>query len=85
MDIDECASSPCHNNGVCQEREHSGESGDGGGYDCLCVDGFEGVLCEVNVDDCADEPCKEYEKCTDGVNSYRLVPPCRFLLVTGKV
>lgn len=38
-DIDECASSPCRNNGICTDRVNE--------YQCTCISGFGGRNCEV--------------------------------------
>lgn len=32
--------------------------------------GFEGVNCEVNIDDCPGQLCQNGGKCIDGVNTY---------------
>lgn len=39
VDIDECVSSPCQNNGTC----HDGING----YTCECFPGYTGVFCEI--------------------------------------
>ena len=31
---------------------------------------YSGTLCELNIDDCADEPCKNNGTCVDGVAGY---------------
>ena len=36
----------------------------------IVLAGFTGELCEVNIDDCIDEPCKNGALCIDGINSY---------------
>ena len=38
-DIDECASSPCENSGICIDEED--------GYQCDCPSGFIGTWCEI--------------------------------------
>ena len=38
-DIDECLSSPCHNNGTCVDLVD--------GYNCTCMSGYNGILCEI--------------------------------------
>ena len=37
VNIDECASQPCQNNGQCSDEIN--------GFQCTCADGFEGELC----------------------------------------
>ena len=45
VDVDECASAPCLNNGICQDGR--------GDFACLCHDGFSGETCETcNVPFC---------------------------------
>ncbi|XP_049576546.1 slit homolog 1b isoform X3 [Syngnathus scovelli] len=47
-----CASSPCHNGGLCRAlRSHSPP------YACTCKDGFRGQHCESPADACASNPC----------------------------
>lgn len=55
----DCASSPCGNGGTC--------FGNGTGYTCSCVTGFTGRRCEVNINDCAPQPCLR-GTCVDQVN-----------------
>ena len=38
IDIDDCASKPCLNEGSCEDGINS--------YDCVCAAGFEGINCE---------------------------------------
>jgi Notch-like protein len=55
--------SACHNGGVCSDQVAH--------FTCACPDGFSGVACEKNVDDCAaasgDERCLNGGVCHDGV------------------
>lgn len=48
--------------------------GGGGTYRCMCLVGFTGVKCEVNVDDCKPNPCR-LGRCLDGVDSFTCICP----------
>ncbi len=39
------------------------------GYECICVPGIIGKNCEINVNECEDDPCK-YGSCVDGVGMF---------------
>ena len=39
-------------------------------YDCNCKTGYEGNLCQTNIDDCLPNPCQNGGSCTDGINAY---------------
>jgi hypothetical protein len=60
--IDECASLPCQNGGVCQDGINA--------YTCFCPPGFTGTSCETNINDCAGSPCLHGGTCADQVNGY---------------
>ena len=40
------------------------------GFTCSCRAGFTGVDCDVNLDDCVGDPCKNGATCVDGVQSH---------------
>ena len=42
-------------------------------HSCVCPKGFEGRNCEVNVDDCASNPCYNNGTCIDLVSGYECV------------
>ena len=66
QDIDECESSPCQNGGTCTQGNNT--------YTCSCVGGYDGVNCEVDIDDCANVTCTgEHRKCVDGLMSHQCV------------
>lgn len=50
IDTNECASSPCYNDGTCFDAFNV--------WVCECRDGFGGPRCEENIDDCASSPCR---------------------------
>ena len=43
------------------------------GYQCECIEGFNGTLCENNIDDCVNHTCNNNSLCQDGVNNYSCV------------
>ena len=58
--VNECASSPCLNNGLCIDLPQR--------FECECQAGFQGTLCEVNIDECRSAPCKNAISCIDKVS-----------------
>lgn len=64
MEIDECQSNPCKNNGTCIDLI--------GSFNCTCVTGFNGTQCENNIDDCPSHGCNN-GTCVDGINSFTCV------------
>ncbi|KAG8545326.1 hypothetical protein GDO81_021075 [Engystomops pustulosus] len=59
--INECQSMPCQNGGECVDKVN--------GYMCQCPKGTTGINCEVNLDDCASNPC-DSGKCIDKIDGY---------------
>ena len=39
-------------------------------YKCSCAPGYNGRLCEFEIDECSLNPCNQQGVCTDQVNSY---------------
>ena len=62
INIDECASSPCQNKGVCISGLNT--------YSCKCQAGYGGVNCQININDCASNPCQNGGTCVDDIQSY---------------
>ena len=71
VDIDDCATATCANNGTCIDGVAE--------YTCQCAPGFRGVICDVNNDECASAPCYNNATCHDSVNSVVLVIVCNCL------
>uniref|UniRef100_A0A1A8VAE6 Protein crumbs homolog 2 n=1 Tax=Nothobranchius furzeri TaxID=105023 RepID=A0A1A8VAE6_NOTFU len=44
-----CDSQPCKNQGVCQDQFNE--------FNCSCSPGWEGELCELEIDECSSAPC----------------------------
>ncbi|XP_078667188.1 uncharacterized protein LOC144909010 isoform X3 [Branchiostoma floridae x Branchiostoma belcheri] len=58
-----CSSAPCLNGATCQD---DGENN----FTCQCVPGYNGTLCEIDIDECSSDPCQNNATCQDGVNSF---------------
>ena len=37
---------------------------------CQCVPGYNGTLCDINIDEYSPNPCQNGGTCTDGINLY---------------
>lgn len=57
-----CDSKPCGNNGVCQDQFNE--------FNCSCIPGWEGELCDRETDECSSAPCA-YGSCEDLKADYR--------------
>jgi len=64
---DVCASTAvCLNNGTCRDVWNA--------HMCDCAAGFNGTLCEVNIDECAaGNECDNGAMCVDGIASYSCI------------
>lgn len=40
-------------------------------YKCLCKNGYTGVNCEIDIDECASNPCLNNSPCIDEINGYK--------------
>ncbi|PIK54066.1 hypothetical protein BSL78_09047 [Apostichopus japonicus] len=67
MEINECSSEPCFNEGFCVDLEND--------FACSCLNGFMGDLCEIDVNLCQNQPCLEYATCVDLDTRYVCVCP----------
>ncbi|CAG5095668.1 Similar to eys: Protein eyes shut (Drosophila melanogaster) [Cotesia congregata] len=65
-----CTSDPCMY-GICLDNDNS--------YSCYCIDGYTGINCEINWDDCWSNPCYNDGTCNDGVASYNCTCPDGFI------
>ena len=77
LDIDECASDPCTNNGTCTDRIN--------GFVCSCLPGYTGSTCKISkryrsnnteltkppdIDECNPNPCQNGAVCEDLINDF---------------
>ncbi|XP_050588144.1 protein eyes shut [Bombus affinis] len=57
-----CSGDPCMY-GICLEDANST-------YSCYCIDGYTGINCEINWNDCWSNPCLNGGTCSDAVAAY---------------
>ncbi|XP_069744762.1 protein crumbs homolog 1-like isoform X2 [Narcine bancroftii] len=62
VNIDECESGPCMNEGTCEDQTN--------GFHCHCAPGFTGVTCQTNINECEGNPCEHGGTCEDGIADY---------------
>uniref|UniRef100_A0A8C9W046 Neurogenic locus notch homolog protein 1 n=1 Tax=Scleropages formosus TaxID=113540 RepID=A0A8C9W046_SCLFO len=62
INIDECASSPCHNGGTCVDGINN--------FTCSCPEGYS-PNCQTNINECASNPCLNQGTCIDDVAGYK--------------
>ena len=69
VDVDECKIHPgiCKNGATCMNTN--------GNYTCICVNGWGGQNCTVNIDDCLTRPCYYGGTCHDKVGYYHCECP----------
>lgn len=65
INVNECASNPCQNGGVCEDQIN--------GFICRCPSGYIGTHCETDVDECKDRPCLNNGSCVQGSGSFTCV------------
>jgi len=76
--VELCLKSNCQNGASCRVvRRGKGEFAVREAK-CLCVPGFTGKKCEINIDDCASRPCKQNATCIDGIDSFTCRCPAGF-------
>lgn len=73
LQIDPCTANgnPCNNGATCVALQQ-------GRFMCECLPGWEGQLCETNIDDCAEKPCLLGSNCTDLVGDFSCTCPPGF-------
>ncbi|XP_063066097.1 EGF-like repeat and discoidin I-like domain-containing protein 3 [Engraulis encrasicolus] len=74
-----CHPNPCHNGGLCESSETQQRGDALAGYLCRCPHGFDGGLCQNNVNECAKNPCKNGGICTDLEANYTCDCPGEYM------
>jgi hypothetical protein len=59
LEINNCASNPCNNGGICLNAKDD--------YECACQGGFSGKNCDDEVSQCLSNPCYSNAQCVDKV------------------
>ncbi|XP_071757584.1 lactadherin-like isoform X2 [Centroberyx gerrardi] len=65
-----CSPNPCKNDGSCEFFTPTRRGDVFNEYICKCQPGFEGAHCQINVNDCAVQPCKNGGMCRDLEGDY---------------
>lgn len=60
-----CASFPCQNGGTCRDSSQDPYMIPVFAFACLCLDGFAGHDCELDVNECSSSPCQNGGACRD--------------------
>uniref|UniRef100_A0A3B4X5A0 Delta/notch-like EGF repeat containing n=1 Tax=Seriola lalandi dorsalis TaxID=1841481 RepID=A0A3B4X5A0_SERLL len=71
-EFDACHHRPCHNNGTCADVRQGGE---GRNFTCSCPPGYEGERCQLLVDHCLSQPCKNGATCFSSLAGPRCYCP----------
>nr|APZ81095.1 Delta [Oopsacas minuta] len=79
-DVITCADNPCNASNIVECLDGVTDT-----YECLCLPGFTGPQCEIDIDECAGFPCHNAAPCSDRRNDYfcDCIPPwkgknCRY-------
>lgn len=73
MRLSSCRTGLCQNAGTCVDARNSA------GYQCQCAEGYTGQLCEININECASNPCFNGGTCFDRLSSYECYCPLGFI------
>ncbi|GLD57159.1 delta and Notch-like epidermal growth factor-related receptor isoform X2 [Lates japonicus] len=71
-EFDACHHRPCRNNGTCTDVRQGGE---GHNFTCSCPPGYEGERCQLLVDHCLSQPCKNGATCFSSLAGPRCYCP----------
>ncbi|XP_042172039.1 lactadherin-like isoform X1 [Oncorhynchus tshawytscha] len=74
-----CIPNPCRNDGSCEVITPTRRGDVFSEYVCKCQPGFEGVHCQINVNDCEKQPCKNGGMCRDLDGDYTCLCPSPYV------
>ncbi|CAL8404007.1 unnamed protein product [Boreogadus saida] len=74
-----CSPNPCRNDGSCEAISPTRRGDVFGEYLCRCQPGFDGAHCQINVNDCANHPCKNKGVCRDLDGDYTCQCPSPYV------
>ena len=63
----------CYKNNRCKHGSKC--ISEGNATKCVCLPGYTGDLCQVDINDCGSNPCLNSGKCMDRVNSFQCICP----------
>ena len=61
-----CDPDPCQNGATCTERLHSNGTEY---FDCECLPGYNGTICDEDINECDPDPCQNGATCTESNNT----------------
>ncbi|XP_023931118.1 neurogenic locus Notch protein, partial [Lingula anatina] len=70
QEIDQCSRAPCANGATCKGQLNS--------FQCVCLPGFTGKLCENDIDECASNPCTAGSTCQNRHGHFVCACPAGF-------
>jgi hypothetical protein len=59
-----CDPDPCQNGATCTEHSNGTEY-----FDCECLPGYNGTICDEDINECDPDPCQNGATCTESTNS----------------
>ncbi|KAM4592465.1 lactadherin-like isoform 1-T1 [Odontesthes bonariensis] len=74
-----CSPNPCKSDGTCEVIAPTRRGDVFNEYVCRCQPGFEGVHCQINVNDCAKQPCTNGGTCRDLDGDYTCQCPSPYV------
>ncbi|PWA18993.1 hypothetical protein CCH79_00004891 [Gambusia affinis] len=74
-----CSPNTCRNDGSCEVIAPTRRGDVFNEYICKCQPGFEGAHCQINVNDCAKDPCRNGGTCRDLDGDYTCQCPSPYV------